>query len=59
MPAKNDISVGDTLTLTYKMLTVTGTVKGLIKAGEFMICVPDETQLMPDFTPTALPICRL
>ena len=46
---KNDISIGDTLTLTYKMLTVTGTVKGLIKAGEFMICVPDETQLMPDY----------
>ncbi len=47
--AKNGISVGDELTLTYKMLTVTGVVKGLIKAGEFLICVPDETQLMPDF----------
>ena len=47
--AKNNISVGDTLTLTYKMLTVTGTVKGLVKASEFLICVPDETQLMPDF----------
>ena len=46
---KNDISIGDSLTLTYKTLTVTGTVKGLIKASEFMICVPDETQLMPDF----------
>ena len=46
---KNGISVGDTLTLTYKTLTVTGTVKGLVKASEFMICVPDETQLMPDF----------
>ena len=47
--AKNDISIGDELTLTYKTLTVKGTVKGLVKAGEFMICVPDETQLMPDF----------
>ena len=46
---KNGISIGDTLTLTYKMLTVTGTVKGLVKASEFMICVPDETQLMPDY----------
>ena len=46
---KNGISVGDTLTLTYRMLTVTGTVKGLVKASEFMICVPDETQLMPDY----------
>ena len=47
--AKNGIAVGDTLTLTYKMLTVTGTVKGLVKASEFLICVPDETQLMPDY----------
>ena len=47
--AKNEISIGDTLTLTYKMLTVSGTVKGLVKAGEFLICLPDETQLMPDF----------
>ena len=46
---KNGISVGDTLTLTYKMLTLTGTVRGLVKAGEFLICVPDETQLMPDY----------
>ena len=46
---KNNIAVGDKLTLSYKMLTITGTVKGLVKAGEFMICVPDETQLMPDF----------
>ena len=46
---KNGIAVGDSLTLTYKMLTVTGTVRGLVKAAEFMICVPDETQLMPDF----------
>ena len=46
---KNGISIGDQLTLTYKMLTVTGTVKGLVKASEFLICVPDETQLMPDF----------
>ena len=48
--AKNGISLGDELTLTYKMLTVKGTVKGLVKASEFMICVPDETQLMPDFS---------
>ena len=47
--AKNDISIGDELTLTYKSLTVKGIVKGLVKAGEFLICVPDETQLMPDF----------
>ena len=47
---ENGIALGDELTLTYKMLTVKGTVKGLVKASEFMICVPDETQLMPDFS---------
>ena len=47
--AKNNVHVGDKLTLTYKMLTVTGTVKGLVKASEFLICIPDETQLMPDY----------
>ncbi len=46
---KNGIGIGDELTFTYKTLTMTGTVRGLVKAGEFMICVPDETQLMPDY----------
>ncbi len=46
----NGVSVGDTLTLTYKMLTVTGTVRGLVKASEYLICLPDETQLMPDYS---------
>ena len=46
---KNRIGIGDELTLTYKTLTVKGTVKGLVKAGEFLICLPDETQLMPDY----------
>lgn len=45
----NDVRLGDTLTLVYKNIRLTGTVKGLIKAGEFMICVRDESQLMPDF----------
>ena len=45
----NDLAVGDTLTLTYQDLQFQGTVKGLIKASEHMICVRDETQLMPDF----------
>ncbi len=47
---KNGIKVGDSLSLTYKVLTVSGTVRGLIKASEYMICLPDETQLMPDYS---------
>ncbi len=46
----NGLKLGDSLTLTYKTLEVTGTVRGLIKASEYLICLPDETQLMPDYT---------
>lgn len=48
--SKNDVKIGDKLTLVYKNFEVSGTVKGLIKAGEYMICVRDETRLMPDYT---------
>ena len=48
--AANGIHTGDKLTLTYKSITVSGTVKGLIKSSEYLICVPDETQMMPDYT---------
>ena len=48
--AENGIKVGDSMTLTYKTIALTGTVKGLVKSSEYLICVPDETQMMPDFT---------
>jgi putative ABC transport system permease protein len=47
--SKNGVSVGDELTLVYKNIEIGGRVKGLVKAGEYMICLPDETQLMPDY----------
>ena len=47
--AKNGVKVGDPLTVKYRGLTFTGTVRGLVKCGEYLICLPDETQLMPDF----------
>lgn len=46
---KNGISLGDTLSLTYNRFSLKGTVKGLIKSSEYLICLPDETQLMPDY----------
>lgn len=46
---ENGISLGDTLTLDYKGVEISGEVIGLIKCGENMICVADENQLMPDF----------
>jgi len=46
----NGLALGDPLKLTYKTIEVSGTVKGLVKASEYLICLPDETQLMPDYT---------
>ncbi len=44
----NNIEVGDRLTVTYLGIEISGAVKGLGKSGEYMICVADENQLMPD-----------
>ena len=46
---KNGIKLNDSLTLVYKSVEMKGKVKGLIKSGEHMICVRDESQLMPDY----------
>lgn len=48
--AVNGVSIGDTLSLSYQNLTISGEVVGLIKSGEHMICVADSNQLMPDYT---------
>ncbi|MFR4009165.1 MAG: hypothetical protein ACLT0Y_07790 [Christensenellales bacterium] len=48
--AVNEIQLNDELTLVYKNLEFKGKVLGLVKSGEHMICVRDETQLMPDYT---------
>lgn len=48
--AENGIALGDTLTLVYKGRTIAGVVRGLVKSGEHMICVRDESQLMPDYS---------
>ena len=46
---KNGYRTGDEITLKYGAMSITGTVKGLIKSSEYLICVPDENQMMPDF----------
>ena len=45
----NGIKPGDKLTVTFEDLEITGTVKGLIESAEYLICVRDESQVMPDF----------
>ena len=46
---KNDYKIGDSIALKYASMSFSGTIKGLIKSSEFLICVPDENQIMPDF----------
>ena len=46
---ENGVALGDTITMSYQKRTVEGEVVGLVKAGEMLICVADENQLMPDY----------
>ena len=46
---KNDYKLNDDISLKYGAITLNGKIKGLIKSSEYLICVPDENQLMPDF----------
>ena len=52
--AKNGVELGDELTLTYGSsfgsLRITAPVVGLAKASEYLICLQDDTQLMPDYS---------
>ena len=48
--AANGISLGDSMTLSYQSVTVKGVVKGLVKSSEYLICLPDSTQMMPDYS---------
>ena len=45
----NGIKTGDKLTFVYSGIKFDGTIKGLAKSGEYMICVVDETQVMPNY----------
>ncbi len=45
----NNLSIGDILTLVYRDTEISGTIVGLAKSSEYMICVADDNQLMPDY----------
>ena len=47
--AANGYAVGDTLSLEFQGAEISGTIVGLIKSGEHMICVADKNQMMPDY----------
>ena len=46
---KNNLKINDEITLIYENIEISGRVKGLIYSSEYMVCVRDETQLMPDY----------
>lgn len=46
---KNNIKIGDELTLVYQGAEISGEVKGLAKSGENAVCVADSNQIMPDY----------
>ena len=47
---KQNLKKGDKLTFVYKSFPFSGYIKGFIKASEHMVCVRDESQIMPDFS---------
>lgn len=47
--AANNYKLGDSLSLEFQGVEITGEIVGLIKSGEHMICVADKNQMMPDY----------
>lgn len=46
----NGVKIGDTLTVSYRSTEISGEVVGLVKSGEFLVCVADSNQIMPDYS---------
>lgn len=45
----NDLHVGDSLVLSYQDFLLEVVIKGLVKSSEYLVCVLDDTQVMPDY----------
>lgn len=46
---ENNLHIGDEICVTYASQEYTFEIVGLVKSSEYLICVLDENQLMPDF----------
>lgn len=46
---KNSLKIGDEIKLGYKTVSVTVKIKGLVKSGEYLVCIRDESQVMPNY----------
>lgn len=47
--AENDIKTGDSFSFKYQGKVIDTKVAGLIKSGEYMICLRDSAQVLPDY----------
>ena len=47
--AANGFKTGDSITFNYKNLQIKCKIKGLVKSSEYLVCVRDSSQLMPDY----------
>lgn len=45
----HDLKVGDTLSISYLNYQVDSQICGLVKSGEYMVCLPDSSLIMPDY----------
>lgn len=48
--AENDLHCGDELTLSVGSIELKGKICGLVKSAEYLVCVRDKSQLMPDYS---------
>lgn len=45
----NGIKIGDKIGFSYAKFKMEGVVKGLVKSSEYLVCVEDESELMPKY----------
>lgn len=48
--SKNGYNIGDYITLSYLNKEISGEIVGLCKSSEYLICVGDSNQLLPDYS---------
>lgn len=45
----NGVKIGDKISFSYAKFKMEGVVKGLVKSSEYLVCVEDESELMPRY----------
>ncbi len=45
----NGVKIGDKISFSYAKFKMEGVVKGLVKSSEYLVCVEDDSELMPKY----------